>query len=366
MLVETAGIRRVIAPHHIPACLKEIFKPVIADYLDALAPTIAAAERRVAKSQFVGVMYLFDITALLHAKSQEMRDGLAAISDQTSPAKFFKNLTEVAETGKYALVSYLSTIHNDGHREVPPDGTVHQITSNTMNFLAIVNDYQQIAGQILYTRGGQSFEDQRQNLPSKPKVDSGSNGLTQLSPDLCSRAFVDWVVAAVKALIGNLVKKGKAYDVQPLASIFLINNYDHIQRALMHAEYAPLMKAFDVSRITATFTELIEGQKKTYLQTTWHKVSDACRADVPVTNMTQKEKEQIKEQYSLFNEALDEVTAKHRLYAVPHQVHEHCNRQGNGVFERMSMRRIFVELILLACFGISLRLFCCLHFTRTR
>uniref|UniRef100_A0A915Q7U4 Exocyst complex component 7 n=1 Tax=Setaria digitata TaxID=48799 RepID=A0A915Q7U4_9BILA len=158
---------------------------------------------------------------------------------------------KVNDKTKEALDDFFDHLTNDSNKFVPTDGNVHQITSNTLNFLNSLMDYRQTVTSLLTATGAR-----------------GNPGTH--FPRLFARAL--------SALGLNLKNKAAMYNDEILASVFLLNNNNYIHNALQNNGMFAVVGEHN-SQVRSFYRSEINIYSKKYLQS-WNRVVSIITVDL--------------------------------------------------------------------------------------
>ncbi|VDN86654.1 unnamed protein product [Brugia pahangi] len=145
---------------------------------------------------------------------------------------------KINDKTKESLDGFFDHLTNDSNKFVPTDGNVHQITSNTLNFLNSLMDYRQTVTNLLIATGAKG------------------NPATHF-PRLFARAL--------SALGLNLKNKAGAYSDETLAAVFLLNNSNYIHNALQTNGMFAVVGEHN-SQVRSFYRSEINAYSKKYLQ----------------------------------------------------------------------------------------------------
>ncbi|VDK77169.1 unnamed protein product [Litomosoides sigmodontis] len=158
---------------------------------------------------------------------------------------------KVNDKTKDALDGFFDHLTSDSNKFVPSDGNVHQITSNTLNFMNSLMDYRQIVTNLLIATGAKG------------------NSATHF-PRLFARAL--------SALGLNLKNKAGTYGDETLAAVFLLNNNNYIYNALQSNGMFAVVGEHN-SQVRSFYRSEINAYSKKYLQS-WNRVVSIITVDL--------------------------------------------------------------------------------------
>lgn len=207
-----------------------------------------------------------------------------------------------ADLGRRSLLRFPHSIQGDDLTKVPLDGTVHELTSTTLRFVTSLYDYRQVIGGLLH----EEFKIEKE-LSLQPE-------------ELSTKAMGIWLNDVLTDLVDNITRKGRTFEDPALTAVFLMNNFDYISGYLLTSPYSALIQQFS-ERIVDEFKQKVVEQQKAYRDCTWGSVAASLRVEQHhqqgTVSLAKKEREQIKEQYSRFNDLVDDTLSSQKDYAVP-------------------------------------------------
>ncbi|KAI8088102.1 Cullin repeat-like-containing domain protein [Gilbertella persicaria] len=195
------------------------------------------------------------------------------------------------------------------------DGTVHEMTSNTLNYFKRLYTWRDTVEPLLVLIGDGGWN----TMPSlQIMADSGrvQQGESAVGAALLQKFFVD----ALDQMTLALQLKSRGYKKPTLATLFLLNNYNHILRQIRSP---PLNAIFDDGS-EMKFGKLVKKQLDAY-QESWkpcvENLMDVTyvRGGSIKSSMGSQERQLIKERFKNFNTEFEEISRAQQSYAVPDQ-----------------------------------------------
>eukprot|EP00040_Diaphanoeca_grandis_P027982 m.160530 g.160530 ORF g.160530 m.160530 type:complete len:719 (-) comp31183_c0_seq1:458-2614(-) len=250
---------------------------------------------------------LLDILRLFANKEPELSMIMQESCSLSLKMEFGNLINSLANFAYKSLTEFLDSVQDDDTKKIPDDGTVHELTSNTLKYLKAVDDYAEVAGYLLSTEG---------KLP-KSGLDllRNSNEYKKLSTNTHLPQFV---LKVLDSLCQNLSRKARTYEVKSLSAIFLINNYDHVLKNLLASNFISSLRRVD-DKIDSRYLDLIRKEREQYTKSTWDAIA-VFLADPKIEGsgtLLRKTKDAIKNKYSGFNDGFDAVVEKQQKYSVP-------------------------------------------------
>lgn len=283
----------------------QIFERVILQGLDMVVQegeSIATrAKKCVGKHDFLGALSVFPILKHLIGMKAEF-DQLLENCQPSIRNKFLGVITTMQSTGSKALDDFIDSVKNDPDRQMPKDGTVHELTSNVMIFLEQLLDYVDTIGNIL-------CED-----PFYQPRDSATNK---------KRVVVGMYITRVLTMLGlTLNNKSEAYGDPFLKSIFRLNNIHYILKSLQRTGLSQVIQLYSRD-VEDHYNDQILEQKRLYSQS-WSRVLHyVMEVDKPLPVMSgssklkDKDRQNIKDKFTGFNKEIDDIFKMQKGYAIP-------------------------------------------------
>eukprot|EP01136_Pigoraptor_vietnamica_P015646 Opistho-1_new@59063 len=269
-----------------------IQKPV-ETFLSSGEAVLANAKRHTSKHEFFAAFEIFDVLETMRALITEYVSVLL-IADR--PANPVSELFQQMKANALRLLEeYEEDIKSDSVKQskLSMDGTVHSLTSNTLNFVTRLLDYQDTIEAVLV----------------KGHHTPGSH------PHL--GAYVSRVIGLLSR---NLELKAQSYDSPTLGALFLLNNFHYVLKTARKANLLPLLeKDFE-----ARYSELVSKRRKDYAQC-WRKATqyllEVNKAQTTPSSkpgkVSKSERAAIKEKFKGFNKEFDEVYTAQKAYSIP-------------------------------------------------
>eukprot|EP00051_Salpingoeca_urceolata_P010560 m.129386 g.129386 ORF g.129386 m.129386 type:complete len:699 (+) comp16759_c0_seq6:497-2593(+) len=299
---ETSLANKVLPEPLVPVALKGIFSPAL-DALAAQSSLLAAsAGRQVDRQEFFSLAFVFDAIYYFKEKQEDF-EGLLMLAGREPLRKYNCIVIGFADVARRCLVGFEQSIQKDNSKKLPFNGTVHEATSNTLSFLSTLHDFAEIAGNVL--RGAEAFGSEEQGINWVPTATS-------------DKFLARWIALVLLQLCANLSRKAKAYESQPLSSIFLINNYDYIMRTILQSGFADLVQQQE-QEFQANYRQRIETQRQMYRQHTWAKIDEFVVIEPIEGTLSKRDREVIKEKYAGFNQEFEDVIREQQQYSIPNE-----------------------------------------------
>lgn len=258
----------------------EIFGEVIGASLDSFIETLESIVR-FERTHVFGFFVLVDIWENFQTFTPAFRE---VFKGQLQIGRVNEDLPEclfrMQSTLQRALEEFQEIMRKEMKtKSVPTDGTVHELTSLTLNFLKRLFEYKETVEQLLT---------QNRKTNKSPLAD-----------------FVSSVITEAKELLQKKAKKEK----KSLSNLFLLNNFYYIQQTIRSSE---LTLVVDMT-LLAELQLLIESHIKSYRQS-WTKAIEY------ISETFHKEanrKSAVKAKFQGFNSEIEEIFHTQKHYTIP-------------------------------------------------
>uniref|UniRef100_A0A1A8HK70 Exocyst complex component 7 n=1 Tax=Nothobranchius korthausae TaxID=1143690 RepID=A0A1A8HK70_9TELE len=298
---EYALLTEIIPEHH----QKKTFDSLIQEALNNLMlegdNIVLAARRAIERRDYFAILTIFPVLRHLKMNKSEFDSTLQGTAASTKN-KLPTLITSMETIGAKALEEFADSIKNDPDKEynMPKDGTVHELTSNTILFLQQLLDFHETAGAMLASQE--------------------TSSASSYTSDFNKRLLSTYICKVLGNLQLNLLSKSKVYEDSALSAIFLHNNYNYILKSLEKSELIQLVTVTQ-KRAENSYRELIEQQIDMY-QRSWLKVTENLTdRNMPVlqpgAKLKDKERQVIKDKFKGFNDGLEELCKTQKGWAIP-------------------------------------------------
>lgn len=234
---------------------------------------------------------------------------------QNTKIKFFSIYSQLQSTILKSLEEFVDCIRNDPdkHSSLPRDGTVHELTSNTMFFMEQLLEYSDVIGHVLI-----QDPSLQGNLDPRMKM-------------------AEYFTKILSALGLNLNNKAEVYNDGALKAIFMMNNFNYILVSLRRSGMIDIVHLWNVE-VESFYEDQINNQKRIYSQS-WSRVlyfiSDNMKQvpSVPLdVKLKDKERNVIKEKFTGFNKELEDICKQQKIFSVPDPELRHSLLEDNKSF----------------------------------
>ncbi|XP_031567122.1 exocyst complex component 7-like [Actinia tenebrosa] len=301
-------MKPVIPEEHQNAIFDKLIEAATDAFMAEGETIISTLKRFITKHNYSAIMQTFPILKQFRQIQPHFDD---IVQDTTAKTRMrFPNLIRILElTSSRALEEFADGIKHgpDKHSNMPKDGTVHELTRNTLIFMDQLLPYSETVGHVLATQQ----EDQMRGFINRDK-----GQLTRIT--------AEYVQRVLGSLGLNLQLKAKVYESVTLSSLFLLNNYHYILKALQRSGLLELLKEGEITDIDDQYQMLVEEQKNMY-DKCWSKVLHyLLEMDKPGpapkgadAKLKDKQRQMIKDKFKGFNTEFDEIYQIQKTYTVP-------------------------------------------------
>ena len=267
------------------------FTEIVAHALDDFvqAGVGAAKKKRTTDRVFV----LLDLLSSVNVQIDQFNVVLGGLAD-SKPLERVSTLTwDVTVDAKKALKELEDAVRAHSPKNVPADGTVHEITSNTLQFLRRLLDYAPVLESI---------------LPPPP------------ADGRASSAMAAYVQGVLGALFQNIERKQRAFKSEPLGWVFVLNNMQHTRKAVEADTLRPLVG----NVVIRSLQDRMEAAHGEYMRRSWMRACSFLQDDGPEAAgvarggpLSNAERALIKKRFAGFNSAFGDLYHAQRSFSIP-------------------------------------------------
>ncbi|XP_044734311.1 exocyst complex component 7 [Chrysoperla carnea] len=291
----------------------QVFEKTIREAMDLIVQdgeNIATrAKRCINRHDFAAVLVVFPIIKQLRALRPDF-ERTVEHCDFTLRNKFALIITILEETAAKALEDFMESVRTEGSA-LPPDGTVHELTSNVLVFLEQLRECGPTAGIIL-----------AKNSVYTNALALHSHLQLETAGDQHNALLGIYIKKVLAQLNLSLLNKSEAYSDPALKAIFRLNNTHHTLVTLQRSRLLALAAVLD-AQIEQAYHDMIQEHKQAY-QLSWSKLLNCiCNSDDTAVNLLQggklrdKDRALVKEKFAAFNKELEEMSKVQRGYSIP-------------------------------------------------
>uniref|UniRef100_A0A8D8LKU4 Exocyst complex component 7 n=1 Tax=Cacopsylla melanoneura TaxID=428564 RepID=A0A8D8LKU4_9HEMI len=282
-----------------------LFQIIIQGALDSTVQdgeSIAAkAKRCIARHDFQAVLVIFPILKHLTLMKPDFERAVEGC-DLNIRNQFSNILNTLHATGAKALEDFIDRIRTDSTSSLPPDGTVHQLTSDVLVFVQQLLEYTETIASVL-----------AQDVSYVNSVN-----LDQTKPTDRNKILLGIYIKKILSQLNlTLINKSELYSDHGVKCLFRINNCNYILKALQRSTGL----ANIVTSCENTYYEMINTHKTSYQQC-WARVMSyitGLDSDLQVVSgkLRDKDKNALKERFSNFNKEMEDISRTQRGYSIP-------------------------------------------------
>ncbi|ORX80175.1 Exo70 exocyst complex subunit [Anaeromyces robustus] len=275
--------------------------PMIDQYIDVSEGIIQQVNKNLVKRNFSDIFVIFDIFGVFHEQSSLLKENINGTPELEEK---FKQVTDnIVDCAIIFFKNIYDNIKNDTSKTLSIDGTVYELTSNTVNCFKRFIDYKKPIEIMLTDIQNGKLKTNDDSLSSQPILNEG--------PQAYYNDIID-------ILISMLETKSHGYKKDSLARIFLINNYNYILKNIQNSKLSEMISG----DIGPKFNGIIKTQINAYMDS-WNTCVLSLMDVTYVqdgsikTTLSKSQKQTIKESFKSFNSKFDEIYKVHKAYSIP-------------------------------------------------
>ncbi|CDS39355.1 exocyst complex component 7 [Echinococcus multilocularis] len=212
---------------------------------------------------------------------------------------------------KVTLDAFLQQLQpGTGSSQVPPDATVHELTSNVLLFLEKLIDYEIMVGTAL------TWEEARitpeTTFPYLVTVNS--------KPKMSRSAFGQYIFRVITSLVANIDKKSEVYSEDLSRVVFQMNNLRYILTNLKRTGLQSILDDYDNS-VVDKFTRILNESKQVYTRACMRFINLPSSAFMNQfaqrRQMDSKERSQVKDIWNGINQGFASLLKQHSQLSIP-------------------------------------------------
>ncbi|UKZ73454.1 exocyst complex component exo70 [Trichoderma virens FT-333] len=272
----------------------------------------------------------YEVTEIISGLSNNLDKRTGELKGSLSAA-----LKPVRETAKSSLAELLDeTKRKIGNLQtLPTDGAASPIVAETMQRLNSMVEFLRPISSIMISLGDGGWKPgaaasgrTTEGIPSLASFDVGADG-----KDL----FAKYCLDTIEVLLSSLDQKGRVLlRSKSLLGVFLANSVVVIDHVIRSSELGPLLDSrLDLldqwrKKATVMYTDICRDisvylfdtihTNRTKRPTSGH--ADSADSASVVKGLNSKDKDKIKEKFTQFNNAFDDMVTKHKSYSMDREV----------------------------------------------
>ncbi|KAJ3105464.1 GTP-binding nuclear protein gsp1/Ran [Phlyctochytrium planicorne] len=289
--VEKELIAKLIIKPQALACFNLTIKDACDSIIEIGDNLILRGKRAMQKRDSNDIYMLIDLSESLTAIVKE-HESIVKYSGERG-AEVFELVSHVKGVVAQYFKEILDELQADSQKSaLPADGTVHEITSVTLNVIKRLLEYHTAVDVVL-------------------------NHARTTTITLPSPNFLILVTDFLENLFMSLDNKAKGYKKPTIAYIFLMNNYYYVSKQARQFRLEEIVKTDILTRFESSWSK----QKDLY-RDTWKPCFDYLMDTIyvqagGVKALTKAQKDGIKDRFKNFNAELENMLAIQRTYTVP-------------------------------------------------
>ncbi|KAF9906285.1 exocyst complex component exo70 [Linnemannia zychae] len=310
-----------------PKLLSLAFMGSIMPPIEQWVETGRTITRRVRKTYTSEVGILFDVIETLETSMSTFESvfGLARRQKENDAVELLKTFKAAVMKTFIDFLGELRNHNNPKYQAMPLDGTVHQLTSDTLNYMKRLMTYQPMVESILSQMGDGNWNNPEsgasQNRRSQAAGRSGRSAVLQ-------HYFAD----VLEALVQNIDSKSKFYKKgHSLTQLFLLNNYFYISKSvrttpgLLEVVNGPDGANAPPNSLPSAVYERPLKQNVDLYQDNWkgcveHLMDVTYVQDGGLQQvLNSSQRQMVKDKFKNFNHDFDELWKTQKQYSIPDQ-----------------------------------------------
>ncbi|KAF8937866.1 Cullin repeat-like-containing domain protein [Dissophora ornata] len=308
-----------------PKLLSLAFMGSIMPPIEQWVETGKTITRRILKTYTSEVGILFDVIESLESSMNTFESvfGLARRQKDNDAMELLKTFKATAMRTFFDFISEVRNQNNTKYQAMPLDGTVHQLTSDTLNYMRRLMNYQPMVESILNLIGDGNWNNPEgsasQNRRSQAPGRSGRSPLLQ-------HYFAD----VLEALVQNIEAKSRFYKKgQTLTQLFLLNNYFYISKSvrttpgLLEVINGPDTGNQPLNSLPSAVYERPLKQNADQYQDNWKTCVEHLMDVTYVQDgglqqvLNSNQRQMVKDKFKNFNHDFDELWKTQKQYSIP-------------------------------------------------
>ncbi|KAF9112438.1 exocyst complex component exo70 [Mortierella sp. AM989] len=283
-----------------------------------------AITRRVRKTFNTEVGILFDVIESLEGSMNTFDSvfGLARRQKENDALELLKTFKATAMRTFIDFISDVRNQNNPKYQAMPLDGTVHQLTSDTLNYMKRLVAYQLIVESVLNLIGDGNWNSSEAGASQNRRPQAGRSGRSAV----LQHYFAD----VLEALVQNIEAKSRFYKKgQSLTQLFLLNNYFYISKSIRTTPgLLDIINGHDTAgmpaaSLTSAIYEKPLKQNVDLYQDNWktcveHLMDVTYVQDGGVQQvLNSNQRQTVKDKFKNFNHDFDELWKTQKQYSIP-------------------------------------------------
>lgn len=304
-----------------------VFQTTCQAALTELARTLRELNAHIKSHLGTDAYLAYEVTEIISSLSGKLDTRTGELKTSLAAA-----LKPVRETAKSSLSELLEETRRrvSGLQALPSDGAPNAIVPETMQRLQAMVEFLRPISSIMISLGDGGWKPNAaatgrstDAIPSLASFDIGADGRD---------IFAHYCLDTIDVLLSSLEQKARMLlKSRSVVGVFIANSTVVMQRMIRDSELAPLLEPrLDVldqwrKKATASYTDICKDLS-VYLFDTIHTnrtqrpTSGQADSATIIKGLGSKDKDKIKEKFSQFNAAFDDMVNKHKSYSMEREV----------------------------------------------
>lgn len=310
-----------------------VFQSTCQAALTELARTLRELNAHIKTHLSTDCYLAYEIAEIISGLSDKLETRTGELKSSLGAA-----LKPVRETAKSSLSELLEETRQKvaALQIIPSDGAPTPIVSETMQRLQAMVEFLHPISNIMISLGDGGWKPNAASsgrstdgIPSLSSFDIGADG-RDIYAHYCLDT-IDVLLSALELKAKRLLKGDRGEKGEPVVGVFLANSTVIMQRMIWDSELAPLLQSrLDVldqwrKKATAMYSVTcreLSGHLFDTIRTnrTQRPTSGQADSATIIKGLNSKDKDKIKENFSKFNSAFDDMVNKHKSYSMEREV----------------------------------------------
>ncbi|KAH7327860.1 Cullin repeat-like-containing domain protein [Stachybotrys elegans] len=304
-----------------------VFQATCQAALAELARTLRELNAHIKSHLTTDCALSYEVTEIITALSAKLETRTGELKSSLAAA-----LKPIRDTAKMSLAELLEETKRkiSSLPALPQDGAPTPMVAETMQRLQSMVEFIRPISSIMISLGDGGWKSpaamggrSADTIPSLASFDVGADG---------KDIFAHYCLDTIEVLLSSLDQKARMMlKNKAVAGVFIANSVVIIRRMIWDSELAPLLNSrLDIleqwrKRATASYTDICRDIS-VYLFDTIHTSRTARPTSGPadsasvVKALGSKDREKIKEKFTNFNNAFEELVSKHKSYSMEREV----------------------------------------------
>lgn len=304
-----------------------VFQSTCQPALNEFARTLRELNSHIKTHLSTDCYLAYEITEIVSGLSSKLETRTGELKSSLAAA-----LKPVRETAKSSLSELIDETRRkvNGIQTLPTDGSATQIVTETMRRLQAMVEFLRPISSIMISLGDGGWKSSTSAnsrpsdaIPSLASFDIGADG---------KEIFAHYCMDTVETLLSSLEQRARMMPKGKSAmGVFLANSVVIIERMIIDSELSPLLSSrMEVleqwrKKATAMYTDICRDLSIHLFDTihtnrTQRPTSGPADSASVVKGLSSKDKDKIKEKFTQFNSAFEDMVSRHKSYSMEREV----------------------------------------------